>query len=1010
MKIMKTTTQYRILFVLSILLANMFFVNGQEKPDIQFPQPATPEVATMMKFIDHPVKLCYGLVSVEIPLYELKEGDITIPITATYHSSGHKAREISGRIGMDWSLNLEPSVSRKVNGVPDEYGYLTSTGRLNNPYPYTYKDLEMLADGGSGKDEDPDVFYYKLLNKSGKFYFKRGGTLEKPTSHVEILTVPFEPIKINPYRQNYSFQNFEITDDGGYFYRFGKSLDSSQHAVGLSGGVDSHWRATEIISPTKKDTVSFKYSSSYNNIAVTWNETDFIAIEEAIEFPRLTAPDYCGANGSWPCITYNTQGVRDTHRVKLERDNQVSDIRYVGKKGDKSSITQSYSGGGSNCKLADKGLETIESRSVKIELTKRTGIGIYEIEKMAIRDKVSNKIIRTIHFYTSTYGPATFYKRKLDKIEIFDATGKIVEKYTFDYYNPDSVTPVINKAFDHWGYTNGSLTSQSETGVPHQEITGQCYPSSSLSYPYRMSIGLINKEPSEYYTITGMLKSVTYPTGRKTTLHYEGNKHRHPNMPQDPVKSIGGVRINKITEFDPVSGRTLTRLFTYGVNEDGTGQERYNITLDNYRLDKFRCYFSNYADKTVYPVRVRIYCSTPFPNAIHDGGSPAYYTHVTEKRIDASQQNLPLGKICYEYDLPMTDLSHVAGTSLVFDRFDWNNGNLLKKTEYDYQQDKNLYQPTQVTTYTYKMHKQNTLLYSKTYRRLDVLYLEDERRIEDLVEKYRGFHSETRFRDLGTKLLDSEKTETYTGAVKTVTQSRKYYYDNQNHLYVTRIEENNSNNTKTTIQNKYTQDYGGYSNLVLDNRLNILMEQKIKRSDDTRTQVKRVEYAVDATSQVALPKSFKAEYTMDPSIINLEERMNVQKYDAYGNPMHIVKDGIDFYFVWGYQGKYQIAEATNVTWSQLVSTLGGEIALANLTKRKEPTSTEWSKLRSLRNISGCHATVYVYKPLTGITEMYDRRGVSTYYNYDDAGRLKETYLNSNGKQILEYFNYYYRNQ
>ncbi|MBV5342330.1 hypothetical protein JZU68_01495 [bacterium] len=56
-------------------------------------------------------------------------------------------------------------------------------------------------------------------------------------------------------------------------------------------------------------------------------------------------------------------------------------------------------------------------------------------------------------------------------------------------------------------------------------------------------------------------------------------------------------------------------------------------------------------------------------------------------------------------------------------------------------------------------------------------------------------------------------------------------------------------------------------------------------------------------------------------------------------------------------------------------------------------------------------TTYTYKPMVGMTSATDPRGVTTYYEYDDFNRLKQTYIIENGeKKILQKYDYHYTNQ
>jgi hypothetical protein len=84
----------------------------------------------------------------------------------------------------------------------------------------------------------PDKFYYKLLDKSGAFYFQRDMTAANPGTP-KIVTHPYEPDSI-AYSTIYGkILDFTLTDDGGFTYYFGKSADKSRRAD------DYHSRSSE---------------------------------------------------------------------------------------------------------------------------------------------------------------------------------------------------------------------------------------------------------------------------------------------------------------------------------------------------------------------------------------------------------------------------------------------------------------------------------------------------------------------------------------------------------------------------------------------------------------------------------------------------------------------------------------------------------------------------------------------------------------------------------------------
>lgn len=58
-----------------------------------------------------------------------------------------------------------------------------------------------------------------------------------------------------------------------------------------------------------------------------------------------------------------------------------------------------------------------------------------------------------------------------------------------------------------------------------------------------------------------------------------------------------------------------------------------------------------------------------------------------------------------------------------------------------------------------------------------------------------------------------------------------------------------------------------------------------------------------------------------------------------------------------------------------------------------------------------HISTFTYRPQVGVLTSKDLSGKTTYYIYDDIGRLKEIYLiEDNVKKVLQTYNYSYRNQ
>lgn len=156
---------------IGVMFGLLFFsasVHGQSTNTISLdvPQvvPVSPTVAAMEKYQSYPVSHCTGIPDITVPLYEIVAGEVTIPVTLSYHSSGLKPKERSGVAGTGWTLNLEPSVSRHINGVADDE-YREGWFYVADEQVPWQPDRQMEfyeKKVNNGTDMRPDKFIYKL--------------------------------------------------------------------------------------------------------------------------------------------------------------------------------------------------------------------------------------------------------------------------------------------------------------------------------------------------------------------------------------------------------------------------------------------------------------------------------------------------------------------------------------------------------------------------------------------------------------------------------------------------------------------------------------------------------------------------------------------------------------------------------------------------------------------------------------------------------------------------------
>ena len=141
------------------------------------------------------------------------------------------------------------------------------------------------------------------------------------------------------------------------------------------------------------------------------------------------------------------------------------------------------------------------------------------------------------------------------------------------------------------------------------------------------------------------------------------------------------------------------------------------------------------------------------------------------------------------------------------------------------------------------------------------------------------------------------------------------------------------------------------------------------------------------------------------------------KYDSHGNIRESKPAGsnIPTTYLWGYKHQYPIAKIENAAYESVQTALGynNDSQVETLADKDELSSSDWTTINNLKTqLPNALVTTYTYKPLVGMMTMTDPRGVVTYYDYDDFGRLKETYYyednDPNKKRIVENNEYHYK--
>lgn len=993
---------------LALLLACLPFCWGhaQQSISLDIPRvvPVSPEAAMMEKFQSYPIDLCTGVPEVTIPLYNIETGELTIPVTLSYHASGLKPKERSGLAGTGWTLNLDPSISRQINGVRDEdrYGWFNRFDSWNTvpvgqqaQYEYYTKKLD------NTYDTYPDKFTYKLPNGGSSGYFDN--------QFSPLRTAPRTNDKVVFDGANY----IEITDAEGIRYRFGGEYEKTGNDI-------TRWLCEGIYSPRSGGALA---TFSYDTQLFLSNPNEFYNLNDQLIFVSRDDNDdevimIDQNNGNYYELTANSSGenAEPHRRVILPSETEtnytpsphylpgevtLSRLQEVRFKGNKLNVYYGATG----------------------EVPNNSDV----YDRIEVRNE-DGELVRLIKFHITPYNDNTSLT-KLDSV-VISAPGTKDRIYRFAYYDSYAVPSIYTTNVDHWGFCNGPEGSEQHT-IPsiRQKVKLDW---NGMNNPVWQTVHYegISREPNATATRYGVLWEVTDPLGARTRFTYEGNAaafrdNSKDKSRRDYLHPVGGLRVSQTEVYDPRSGRRTRRLYRYGLTREkdrtyepiwGGGAVKHLVTQRDY-YSEMEVYAHDPYNLFDWQEHAAVYHSMPVSDISFNGGSAVMY-NVVEESVRGEGGDYPQYKNMYYYDVRAHDFEdaltwsdsdpHGSVMELLAEGDSEEIASLLRPEPYSYPE------PSDDFGQGGSDQMNGALLMTDHYLGGR---LQESR--ENVYERHHFWASETEFTVPERKMiisLDDFLENNYEGDVFT---TRSYIAD----VYSVR-------SLKAEVTTRYFTDEGddtlrvrkdyGYGYVFSDPHSPLSPTRMETLTGDGRLSADDYEYLDGYPGVLSMHRHVEEEDTVESRILfrentPLPERVQSRAgsapyrdevvytaYDGNGNPTEIRgKDGTPVSFIWSYRNRFPIAKIENASIGEIHAALG-DSDLDDLASVAKPDAAAVSSINELRTLlPSARVTTYLYEPLNGVTEITDPNGTVSKFEYDSRSRLTESsYMDGTMKAVL----------
>ena len=617
-----------------------------------------------------------------------------------------------------------------------------------------------------------------------------------------------------------------------------------------------------------------------------------------------------------------------------------------------------------------------------------------QLDLIEVYNKQASTPVKKLKFEYNNTGERLFLK------SIKDISGNDINGYKFEYLEdllPDrfktEAQAYPSYPIDYWGYYNGK--SSNTHLIPY------LFDGIRLFTP-------ADRLPNLAYTQKGSLEKIIYPTGGYTKLYYELNKTKlRPafyggNIPFSEAYEIGGLRISKIENVDPLNSKSTTIKYEYPDQGYLT-----SIPVYGYIFSSNRHHNPSPPDEGYLDVKTISSSSQAYLNSIN--GSHIYYPVVKEiygvngengySIYEYSSYSPDINEFMFQPPFSPDDGSSSYKAGLLLCKTDFGTaGNRLKQIKNVYTVSNNLKKTIRGLRVVKRVESYDTYIPETGSYQLKSECSHDEfySAFYNTVTEWQYKSSDT------TRVYDPFDEKKYVATINT------YNFDNTVHQQLSTQTTYNSRGQSVVTNYKYPADINtdNYSLMTTLNMLNYPIEETTLVNGSVTTS-KLTTYKANNNSYV--PDKVYSFETATPLAASSFTSFNGTtkdrrygsipelSYDDY-NPNGTIRqltghDGITTAYLWDATGSYPMAQVKGATWQQ-VSAYNGQAATTD-------SQTLFNNIKSL--VPNAFTTTFTYKPLVGLTSQTDPAGRKTTYDYDDFGRLKLVKnLNQNIVKKMEY--------